>query len=77
MKNALQILERKVRDLKSRPTTHWVDVDTCAKLMIEFAKMHVEAALKEAADQVDTGNQDFTYIDRETILNAYPLTNIK
>lgn len=45
--------------------------------LIEFAKLHVEAALNNAS---------FNYLDAETkkklelsdiILNAYPLTNIK
>jgi hypothetical protein len=42
--------------------------------MIEFAKLHVEAALKEANEKaIMTG-----YVDSgQTILNAYPLKNIK
>jgi hypothetical protein len=42
--------------------------------MIEFAKLHVEAALKEANEKaIMTG-----YVDSgQTILNAYPLENIK
>jgi hypothetical protein len=42
--------------------------------MIEFAKLHVEAALKEANEKaIMTG-----YVDSgQTILTAYPLTNIK
>lgn len=48
--------------------------DQVAKKMIEFAKLHVEAALKEANKKaVMTG-----YVDSgQTILNAYPLENIK
>ena len=42
--------------------------------LITFAKMHVEEALKEASEQVDTV---FCEIDRDSILNAYPLENIK
>jgi hypothetical protein len=38
--------------------------------MIEFAKLHVEAALKEARRVVEESNG-------ESILNSYPLTNIK
>jgi len=40
----------------------------------EFAKLHVEAALKEANEKaIMTG-----YVDSgQTILNAYPLENIK
>ena len=35
-------------------------------VMIEFAKLHVEAALKAAS-----------YVDQDSILNSYPLENIK
>lgn len=58
--------------------------------MIKFAKYHVQEALKEAClksriiDDPDSylGNTGSEYpadqiIDRESILNSYPLTNIK
>lgn len=53
--------------------------------MIEFAKLHVEAALKEASEKVSLTDfaweflQEGAYdaIDKDTILNAYPLNNIK
>jgi hypothetical protein len=62
--------------------------------MIEFAKLHVNAALKEASDKAlvldmqenDTaeimsvsseyGEYNFT-VDKESILNSYPMENIK
>ena len=49
------------------------------KLMIEFAKLHVEAALKEASEKATTDGYGDGYagIDEDSILNAYPLTNIK
>lgn len=48
----------------------------------EFAKLHVKAALLAAAENADITyteekTWDFTYVDKETILNAYPLENIK
>lgn len=48
----------------------------------EFAKLHVEAALKAASEKADGIDGDNFYIpntaiDKESILNAYPLTNIK
>lgn len=45
-------------------------------VMIEFAQMHVEAALKKASESyfVDWSTQE---IDKEEILNAYPASNIK
>ncbi|HEY9485217.1 MAG TPA: hypothetical protein VIQ04_01120 [Nitrososphaeraceae archaeon] len=50
---------------------------------IEFAELHVQAALKTAAD---TAEKDFIILraceindslDTNTILNSYPLTNIE
>ncbi len=48
--------------------------------MIEFAKMHVQAALQEASEKAEfdvdiEGN--FTNIDSTSILNSYPDSNIK
>jgi hypothetical protein len=51
--------------------------------MIEFAKIHVAAALNEAANEADVEAVDADMygviwcVDVNTILNAYPLTNIK
>lgn len=48
--------------------------------MIEFAKLHVGAALKEASEKSTCMDGDPYYsdmIDKESILNAYPLENIK
>ena len=58
------------------------DDDTIYKAMIEFAKIHVEAALKAASDNVDyttDGQEHITdvWIDEDSILNSYPLENIK
>jgi negative regulator of sigma E activity len=58
------------------------------KAMVEFAKIHVQEALKQASQNVktkeewwqDNGNPNgfsYTAVDRDSILNAYPLTNIK
>ena len=49
----------------------------------KFAKLHVEAALKEASGNATAtikGNCSFIcdyFINKESILNAYPLSNIK
>jgi len=50
-----------------------------AKRMIEFAKLHVEAALKEASEnaELETYGNFGNSINRDSILTAYPLTNIK
>ena len=50
---------------------------------LEFARLHVEAALKAASEKADVvydgisfGTPDYI-VDVETILNSYPLKNIK
>lgn len=49
--------------------------------MVAFAKMHVEAALKEALESIPClgSSSDIpTYNEVEdAVLNAYPLTNLK
>ena len=51
-------------------------------LAIEFAKLHVEACKKEIIEKVEINDYDVhgqysPDVDRDSILNAYPLTNIK
>ena len=52
--------------------------------MIEFAKMHVEAALKEASEKaqaIEGWNTGFSgsaaSVDKDSIINSYSLENIK
>ena len=49
--------------------------------LIIFAKLHVEAALKEASEKATIKYDHFddmaAYINESSILNSYPLTNIK
>lgn len=49
------------------------------KMMINFAKHHVKEALKTASEVADTTHLGggFTVVDEKTILNSYPLENIK
>lgn len=64
------------------------------KAMIEFAKLHVQEALKQASENVavkehcispydcqtcknDICEKPIKYIEQSSILNAYPLENIK
>lgn len=56
------------------------------KLAIQFAKLHVEAALKEASEKAKIHSEQIITlggrryeesVDKDSILNAYPLTNIK
>jgi hypothetical protein len=74
-----------------------------SECMIEFAKLHVEAALKEASEKATWQNESFdtyfgdlrnfdfidtdgagdpstghnVFVDKDSILNSYPLENIK
>ena len=45
-------------------------------LMIEFAKLHVEAALESVAENTKEWHGNHGML-KQSILNAYPLTNIK
>jgi hypothetical protein len=59
--------------------------DTIDKITIEFAKLHVEAALKAASEkgyglyenEGEWRGVSKSKINKKSILNAYPLTNIK
>lgn len=53
---------------------------TSTEMMVEFAKIHVEAALKAALEDAPYGSSTDTVSYRDmkySILNAYPLNNIK
>jgi len=68
------------KDFLKNKLTYCEYKDVVYKEMIEFAKLHVEAALKAAAENADTRLIIYTddeEIDKSSILNAYPLTNIK
>jgi hypothetical protein len=47
--------------------------------MIQFAKLHVEAALKAASEDVEleTYGSFGNSVNKDSILNAYPIENIK
>lgn len=49
------------------------------KAMIEFAKLHVKAALEEASNNVKVDfSEDFLIgVNKTSILSAYPLNNMK
>jgi hypothetical protein len=59
--------------------------DQLSYIMTRFTKLHVEAALKEASENVDMDKEYYESlqegsnggIDMETILSAYPFENIK
>ena len=55
--------------------------EVVTKTMIEFAKLHVEAALKEAEKEtvkhISKTILELNMYNKNSILNAYPLENIK
>lgn len=66
--------EEFIKDAQQNPKKGW----TTKKMLIEFAKYHVEQALKEASEKVIIEGHPFEYdLDEDSILNAYPLENIK
>jgi hypothetical protein len=73
-------LERWVDNMSSLPMAMY---DNVIDLMLEFAKLHVKAALKAAAENSDAYNKPKferdvnPAVDLESILNAYPESNIK
>ena len=61
---------------KQNPNSFWTT--SAEQAMIEFAKLHVQQALESAAEKLpydDRLNQDIMV--KQSILNTYPLTNIK
>ena len=55
------------------------------KVMIKFAKMHVQEALKQASVEAEVEhelsnpydpNSEYQIVNKDSILNAYPLENI-
>ena len=55
------------------------ELDQITELMQEFAKIHVEAVLKEASEKaiIDYDIGGYSFVSKQSILNSYPLTNIK
>lgn len=52
--------------------------DQVPEMLIEFAKLHVKAALEAAAENAETTEYyGALIIDDESILSAYPEENIK
>ena len=70
-------------DYKNQELGTDINYPMIERCMVEFAKIHVAAALNEAANEADVEAVDADMygviwgVDVNTILNAYPLTNIK
>jgi hypothetical protein len=67
--------QNKYQTSKPRINESLIDV------MKEFAKLHVEAALQDASEKStvirDEEFYTISHVNKNSILNAYPLTNIK
>ena len=57
--------------------TKRISIEDAKEAMIEFARLHVEAALKEASELEETNGTEGYRIYPESILNSYPLDKIK
>ena len=54
-----------------------IDTEDAKEAIIEFAKLHVEAALKEAAETNYPSTKSNFELVNSKILNSYPLDKIK
>jgi hypothetical protein len=69
-------VEEFLKELDEESGTIWTeDDDEICKAFIEFAKLHVTAALKAASEKVDNLHGGDYFV--ETILTAYSLDLIK
>jgi hypothetical protein len=64
---------------KSLKTENRMDISDIAQTMIEFAKLHVQAALKAKIEAMEEHMNDGYSLDEidSFTYNAYPLDNIK
>lgn len=77
MENKIPTAEEFVREDWVELPYKWEDIKD---LLIRFAQLHVEAALKSAAESEEYyGNESirFNKSQREQILNAYPEENVR
>lgn len=66
--------EEFLKDAQQNPEKGW----TAKKILIEFAKYHVEQALQKAYENADLEYYgDEVCYNKDSIVNAYPLENIK
>lgn len=63
--------------LDSKSLTVKIGKTEAQELLVEFAKLHVEAALKAAAETNYPSTKANFELVNSRILNAYPLDNIK
>jgi hypothetical protein len=70
--------EEFLKEAQSNPSKGW----TTRKVMIEFAKLHVEQALKDLEQKLNTALDDHLMLEENVCsilenINSYPLENIK
>lgn len=63
--------------IKSKSDEYKIDRDLVEDMLIEFANVHVQAALESACKNAIYDYELPDVIDEQSILKAYPLTNIK
>lgn len=61
------------------PSQYLIDEEDFQNSLIEFAKLHVKAAIREITKaQYDRAtDKDIDYLTNDNLKNFYPLTNIK
>ena len=78
--------EEFLKQLDSKPGSCWTQSDeSICEALRKFAQYHVEKALEAASESVCTKHEEGSImnpegdwvIDKQSILNAYPLDNIK
>ena len=77
--SAEEYLDKRLTELGIR---HIDEVnDEIEVIMVEWTKLHVDAALLKASEEakLNTRTNDWQerYIDKKSIINSYPLENIK
>jgi hypothetical protein len=68
---AITLIKNLEEDTIEIHNIHYIEESIAVKLMQKYAKLHVEAALKEASTKFDH------YSNKDVILNSYPLDKIK
>jgi len=81
MENKIPTAEEQIKEFKNGfdglVFQHEAEISITEFLMIEFAKLHVEAALKGCLNKYHHASKENYVFGSSEIMNAYPLTNIK
>lgn len=76
MENTIPIAEEFLKDFELGKTGK-VDIEDAKQALIEFAKLHVEAALKGCLNKYHHASEENYDFGSSEIMNSYPLSNIK